>query len=532
VSEVVVWTWRRQSRRVRAAGMAGLAVAAALAAGCGRQPAAANSEAAASGAAAVAVTVAPAASGDISRTVDVTGSLVALQDVTVGTRAPGRVAAVFVREGDPVRAGQVVATMDSTDPQAGVQQAQASLDAAFTREQQARAALQQARIAVTQARNQLRNAEVTLRWTDRTSATAVEVARAGLQSAQEALSVVKQGAREQERRQAEENVRSAKATYEKARADLRRSQDLYREQAVSQSQLDQAQAAFEAAQAQYNSAQQALSLIREGARPEEIRRAELAVQQARESLAKAEADRATVELRRQDVENARASVQAAEAGLKTAQAGVAQARAGVDQARAALRIAQEGLRNAYITSPITGYVADRIAEPGAQLGGGGPVMRIVAPGSVYFQAVLSESQFALVRPGQSATVTVDAIAGRQFRGRVSKVFPVASAARSFPVRIDIPADPRLRPEMYGRGSILIDTHRGATIVPKDAVIFDPVDRKARLFVAQAGKASERSVQVGYTDPGRVEVVAGVRPGEQVIVAGQNALSDGDPVRVQ
>src|SRR5437870_4436843 len=61
------------------------------------------------------VSVAPATKKDISKTVEVTGSLVALQDVMVGARLAGRLKSVFVHEGDPVTAGQVVAVMDTAD---------------------------------------------------------------------------------------------------------------------------------------------------------------------------------------------------------------------------------------------------------------------------------------------------------------------------------------------------------------------------------------------------------------------------------
>jgi RND family efflux transporter MFP subunit len=514
-----------------------------LAAGCGKKPDAAPGGAkgpagAPPGAAQAAsmgavVTVEPVKRGPISKTVDVTGSLVALQDVVVGTKLAGRLAAVYLHEGDPVSAGQTVAVMDSTDTQAQLQSAQANLQAAITREQQARATLMQARSGLTQAKNALANARTTLQWTEKTTANAVSTARSGVDTAKERLSVVKQGAREQERRQAEEQVRSAKANYEKARSDLKRYQALFREQAISQSQLDEKEAVAEATQAAYNSAQQALSLVREGARPEDIRQAEIAVQTAQVALDRAQADRDQVVMRRQDVENMKAGIATAEANVKSAEAGIRSAQAGVSQAQAAVRIAQDALSNTYVKSPISGYVAERRAEPGQQLGGGGAVMRVVNPSSVYFQAVLSESQFSQVRLGQTASVTVDALPGVKLTGRVTRVLPVASSARSFNIRIDIPSDRRMRPQMFARGSVLIDTHQDATLVPKDAVIFDPANNRTRIFVAQGGtKAVERSVRTGYSNPEFVEIISGVNSGEKVITAGQTTLQNGDAIRVQ
>lgn len=505
-------------------GWRGVAAASMLiAVGCGKPPAKSPGGAAAPASdtvSAAVVIVAPAQRRDIRKTVDVTGQLVALQDVVVGAEGGGRLAAVNVQEGDSVSAGQTVAVMDTTELSAQLQQAQSNVTAALTREQQAR-------VALSQARNQLQSARTQLALTDKTTANAVRQAKSGVDLALQKLAVVRVGARPQERAQAEEQVRSAQANYDKARSDLKRYQALYREQAVSASQLDEKQAAFDSAQAQLNSAQQALSLIREGARQEDIRQAEIAVQQARDTLARSEADRATVQLRREEVQNAEVGIRSAQAGIETAQAGTQQSRAG-------LRIAQEALSQAYIKSPINGIVAERRAEPGSQLMQGGAVMRIVNPKSVYFQAVVSESQFAQTREGQPAEVRVDALPGRVFAGRVTRILPVASAAaRSFNVRISIPPYPGLRSQMFARGSLLIDTRRGATVVRKEAVLYDPVTKTARIFVSKpSGVAEERKVTTGYTDNGNIEIVSGVNPGEQIIVTGQTTLQNGDKVRVE
>jgi RND family efflux transporter MFP subunit len=464
----------------------------------------------------------------------VSGSLVALRDVVVGSKSPGRVVQLTPREGDSVRAGQVVAVMDGADQVSQVQSAQANVQAALTREQQAQAAVQQARQALMQAQNAVRSAQTNKEWTDKSTTAALETARAQVKSARENLSIVKQGARPQERAQAQQQVNAAKAAYDKARADLRRYQALFREQVVAQSQLDQYQAAADSAEAQYNGARENLSLVQEGARPEDIRRAQLAVDSAEEGLRKAEADRATVRIREEDVRSARSGVTSAQANIRSAEAGVRAARASTAQARAALRIAQEAVSNIYVRSPINGYVAERRAEPGQQLGAGGPILRIVDPASVYFQAVVSESQIGEISVGMPATVTVDAIPGRKFSGRISRVLPVASAAaRSFTVRIDLAGDPRMRPQMFARGAVVTATRPSATLAPKDAVIADAREGSKVFVVGPEGKAVARKVQVGITTPAVVEITNGaVSPGDKVVVAGQTTLQDGDQVKVQ
>ncbi len=468
---------------------------------------------------AAAVNIAKVKTADISKEVEVTGSLVALNDVVLGAKLAGKLASVNLHEGDAVSAGQIVAVMDTTDLMAQVQQQEANVRAGVTREEQAR-------IALAQTRNALQSAKTTLNWTDETTKVAVESAKSGLQTAKERLAVVRQGARKQERQQAEEQVKAAKSNYDKADSDYKRYRDLLKEQAVSQSQFDEKLAARDAAQAAYNGAKLALSLIQEGARPEDIRTAELAVSTAQEVLNRATADRANVQLRAQDVHSAEVGVKSAAAGVQTAVATTA-------QSRAALRIAQDALNNAYVKSTVTGVVAERKAEPGQQLGAGGAIMRVVDPRSVYFQAVIAESQYGDVRLSMTARVTIDALPGRVFTGRITRILPIASSgARNFTLRIDIPPDVRLRPQMFARGNILIDTHRAATLVPKDAVIFDPSSRSARVFVTDGKVATDRPIKTGYVNPDYVEAVSGLQPDDKVIVSGQSALQSGDRVNVQ
>ncbi len=488
-------------------------------AGCGsRKPA--EAKAANAGSNGAAVVVEPAGLGDIVKTVEVTGALVALQDVTVGARLAGKVGSVIVREGDTVSAGQVVAIMDTRDYKAQVDAAQAALESAVTRKAQAQA-------QVEQAANLVKQAETNLDLAERSTSAGLEAARAALTSAEQALAVLRQGARAQEREQAEQQVRAARAALTRAASDLKRMEELAKDQAISPNQLDQVRAAHESAEAAYRSAQETLSLVKEGARKEDIRRGELAVDQARAGLKKAEADRDTLKVRKADVANARA-------GLRSAQAGVEAADQAVRQARASVVLATNNLAGAQVRSPISGYVAARLAEPGQQIGAGAPILRIVAPGSVYLQASLSESQYADVRLGQPVTVTVDALPDLTLSGRVTRLLPVASAAaRSFTVRIDLArGDPRLRPQMFARGKIVVGERRSVTLVNKDAVLFGDDDAQGVVFVVESSKAVERKVRIGYINTSKVEILAGVRPGDRVIVSGQNALQDGDPVTVQ
>src|SRR5690349_5992547 len=104
--------------------------------------------------AAIQVRVTPAKREAISQTIEVTGALNALRDVTVGIKSNGKIVAVYFREGDTVRAGQVVAQQDTSD-------LQAQLDSIIAQQNQAKANLAVAQSKLEQSRVTYKNAQTT-----------------------------------------------------------------------------------------------------------------------------------------------------------------------------------------------------------------------------------------------------------------------------------------------------------------------------------------------------------------------------------
>jgi RND family efflux transporter MFP subunit len=92
------------------------------------------------------------------------------------------------------------------------------------------------------------------------------------------------------------------------------------------------------------------------------------------------------------------------------------------------------------------------------------------------------------------------------------------------------AQGELRPGMYGRGAILLETHPNATVLPVAAVQIS--NRKKYVFVLQGeNKVQRRSVELGFDGGAWVEVTSGIKPGDDVVSAGAEGLADGMTVRV-
>lgn len=475
------------------------------------------------------VEVRTATNGTVTHWVSVTGSLVSLQDVPLSARAAGRLAEVYVREGDTVTAGQVIARLDMSDQESQVRSAEAAVAAARARVAQSEASYRQQLVS---SQTVLQSAEAVYKWQQTTTTTGIQSAEAAVQAAQANLSQVKEGARSQDVRRAETQVAIAQANLNKASSDVRRYRTLAKEGAVAQSTLEQYETTEQVLKEQLRSAQEALSLVKEGARSQEVVQAEQQVRQAQEQLRQARAAVSQNEVKRADV----ASARAAQAQNEVRKADVLAARATLQQAESTLAIARKALVDASVISPISGQVSSRTADPGQVLAAGAPILRVVSLNSVYFEPSVPDREIGFVQAGKRVEVTLSAFPNRKFIGQVTKIYPAGSQqSRAFPVRITIQnPDGALRPQMFAQGRIEAEQKSGVVLIPRDALIRSDnraeAANRARVFTVESGIAKEHTVVLGLTSEDGTRIQAdGILAGTQVIVSGQRGLADGDAV---
>lgn len=379
-------------------------------------------------------------------------------EVLVSPKTGGRVVEVRFREGDLVRAGELVARLDESEIDAQVGQARAALAVALARLEAARngarpaqinaarANLAQARAAAQGARDALRHAELAYKRTTELRAAhdaarmRLAAAQARLTDAEEALALVRAGARSQQVDQAKAALAQAEVACRKAELDARRAEELYRDGAVSEQQRDAAAAARDAARAQVDQARAALENLLAGARPEELRRAELAVEQARAGLEEARlAERAAAEALADRIaaasalDSARAAVRTADAQVNAAAAhlrlllegtrpeDIRAAERQAEQAREALRLAETQLRNTRVYAPCDGVVKTRSAEPGEVVAAGSAILVLLDAARPWLRVYVPENRYGLIRVGDRADVSVDSYPGEVFHGRVVEI---------------------------------------------------------------------------------------------------------------
>lgn len=177
---------------------------------------------------------------------------------------------------------------------------------------------------------------------------------------------------------------------------------------------------------------------------------------------------------------------------------------------------------ATLKAPITGVVVDRQIGPGQylQAGGGTPVYTIADPSSVWLLANVRESDAGLVHLGQAVEVRVPAYPQRAFKARVTYVAALVDPnTHRLPVRAEIDNhDGALKPEMFATFRILTSDATESPAVPAAAVVYEG-DAAHVWVVAGDGLLAYRSIRTGRSNDGLIEVLDGLKPGEQVVTKG-------------
>ena len=237
----------------------------------------------------------------------------------------------------------------------------------------------------------------------------------------------------------------------------------------------------------------------------------------------------------------------AQAEVDSLIARIASAKEQVTVAESQVRVQQTSLNDMVIRAPFSGVAISKDAQPGEMVspvsGGGGftrtGICTIVDMRSLEIEVDVNESYIGRVRQGQDVTAVLDAYPDFQIPARVITTVPTADRQKATVlVRIGFKAlDPRILPDMGVKVTFLRadgDTDAPAAqptaLIPKNAVKQDGA--QAVVFVVNGATVERRAVSLGGTDGDRLEVTAGLRAGERIVVSPPPALVAGSPIVVK
>lgn len=464
---------------------------------------------------ALSVEVVEAKSGDIAMTLNATGAIEPDTLVTVISQVEGELRSFPFKEGDDVKKGQVIAQIDDKEIQAQIVQSEADLEYAQARLKAISAGarpqeIEQAIAQVNQMQASLNSTKKDLQHTKELYLGAIprqqldnaegkyKNAVAQLESAKVKLDNAK---KEQERTQqlfdlgavATEKVDQSETNYkallaqlhavqveiENAEVALKNTKELYDLEAIPRQKIDDAEAKFFIATAQLQAAQEKLDLLKEGPAPE-------------------------------DIEVTKAQVKQSEA-----------------------KLAYMRLKSEYYTiaAPISGTVTERFANQRDVVTPKQKLLTIADISDVLVISGVSELDISKVKQGQMVSVRVDAYSESQFKGKVTRIYPISeSQTRSIPVEIKLPnPDKKLLPGMFARVTFMVAKHDNAVLLPSDAIVTK--EGKTTAFVVRDSQVHITPIRIGIAQGNRVEITNGISPGDKVVITGQSELKNGMKVNI-
>jgi RND family efflux transporter MFP subunit len=201
----------------------------------------------------------------------------------------------------------------------------------------------------------------------------------------------------------------------------------------------------------------------------------------------------------------------------------------VEQQRATLNLAKKALGDTIVRAPISGAVKEKHSSRGSYLPVNAPIVTLVKINPLRLRADIPEYAAASVRTGQTMTLTVEAFPERAFSGRVVRIGPsLNELTRALTVEAEV-GNPGnlLRPGMFAKSRLITAKDALAVMVPQRAV--QVIAGLNKVFVIENGRASERIVKTGASDGDLIEVLEGVKPGENVATSNLDKLQEGTAV---
>ncbi len=295
-------------------------------------------------------------------------------DSTIASKTSGRIREIRVREGDVVKAGDVIAVLDE--------------EQATAREQQARSASQESQTRVTRSEAQIEILREQLKQANLTVAQARQDAEGRVHQAEAQVAT------------AEANLSQAQAAYEQTRYDVERFTRLARTGDVSDRQREQAKTAAESQAAVVESMKKQVAA-------------------ARGALTTARANLKNVPIR---------SAQAAtvQKQIDQAQSDVAAAQAEAERGRAQVQEAQANRGDLTVVAPFDGTIATRVAEPGEVVAPGTAIVTIIDMSKLYLRGFVPEGDIGRVKLNQPARLYLDSNPKTPIEAVVARIDPETS----------------------------------------------------------------------------------------------------------
>lgn len=233
------------------------------------------------------------------------------------------------------------------------------------------------------------------------------------------------------------------------------------------------------------------------------------------------------------LDEARSTAAVASQAVATADTQVASARAAINTAQTQVDQARKSLGDTAILAPISGFVSERVADPGEYISPSAPntkIATIVRTSPLRLKIDVPEASIGKVAVGQGISLQTSAYPDRNFAGTVVRILPSLNAtARTLTVEAEVQnGDGLLKPGQFATVRITQSQPENAVMVPTSAVKAEGDINK--VYVVKDGIAHEQLVQTGLLEGDMIQIKSGLQEGQVVATSNLAQITDGIFVR--
>jgi RND family efflux transporter MFP subunit len=182
-------------------------------------------------------------------------------------------------------------------------------------------------------------------------------------------------------------------------------------------------------------------------------------------------------------------------------------------------------------------ISERLTETGEWIAPGEAVLTLVAVDRLRIEFRVPQEFFNRINPQSTLSVTLDALPDRVFDASIDAVVPVSDfSSRTFLVHAAVDTgEVQMTPGMSVHGKLGLTTGRQGVVVSRDAILRYP-DGRVTVWVIEPGSepptVTEKRVTTGHSFDGLITIREGIEAGDVIIVRGNEALQEGQQVRIQ
>lgn len=201
------------------------------------------------------------------------------------------------------------------------------------------------------------------------------------------------------------------------------------------------------------------------------------------------------------------------------------------EAESQLKQLEKNIRLTRLTAPFSGTITLKDVEIGSVVSGSSNVGRLTDLSQVKLEIAVPENEITLFSEGEQITIQTDIYPSQNLTGRIDYVADRADDSHNYIVKILLKnsKNAQLKAGMYGRAVVNKDLHKATLIIPRSALLGSA--KNPQVYVIANNAVSLRKIQTGGSNGQQIEVIEGLKQGEQVVTSGQINLADGSKVEI-